>query len=272
MNDVVTFFYEHPIFRYEEFEGWKRRQGTTNPSSIHSALRHYTHLERIKLLRRKLYGVITPNESKETAFFDPYLIAAKGSIDSVLAYHTALALHGIAYSSFEQFTFITSQKIKPFEINSQWYQPVAIPTGLKNANLENIGIQILERQGVEIKVTNLARTYVDVINRPDLGGGWEEVCRSISKIAFLNIEDVISYCLILQNATLVAKVGFFLEQRKGAFAAGVNAIDKLQQFKPTTAQYMGERDKEDHRLVKKWNLMVPISVLKQTWDEPDYAV
>lgn len=54
--------------------------------------------------------------------------------------------------------------------------------------------------------------------------------------------------------------------------AMVSAIQKLQQFKPASVQYMGDRDKEDHRLVKKWNLMVPINVLNQTWNEPDYAV
>ncbi len=270
--NIEFFLYEHPIFRLEEFEDWKGRQGTTNPSSIHSALRHYIKLGRIKRIRRELYGVIAPNETTETAFFDSYLIAAKAAYESVLAYHTALELHGVAYSSFEQFTFITSQKIKPFEVNDQWYQPVAISKALKSQKLENFGVEAMDRLGLKIKTTNLARTYVDVIDRPDLCGGWEEVCRSIRNIVVLNMKEITDYCLALQNATLVAKLGFFLEQREGAFIAPESVVKTLLQYKPTSPQYMGDKEKEKHHYIKKWNLMVPLNVLNQSWDEPNYVV
>ena len=265
-----AFFFEHPIFRYEEFKSWKQSQGTETPSAIHSALRYYLKSERIKLLRRELYGVIPPNESLDTITYDPYLIAAKATNDSILSYHTSLELHGVAYSSFEQFTFTSSKKVKPFEISGQLYRPTSTPIELKKEKLENISVQVINRQGINIKITNPARTYVDVVDRADLSGGWEEVCRSLDNFAVLNVNEVVNYCLTLKNANLISKVGFFLEQREGPFTVPSDIIAQLKKYISNSVQYMSDHTKEPHRLIKKWNLMVPISILDRTWNEPQY--
>ncbi len=100
----------------------------------------------------------------------------------MLAYHTALELHGVAYSAFGQLTYVTSQKNKVFEFQGGWFQAVTSPLAL--------GVQVINRQGLDIQVTGLARTFVDVLDRVELSGGWEEVCRSIP---FMNEEVAISF-------------------------------------------------------------------------------
>ncbi len=112
--NIDLFFYEHPVFRYEEFASWKTSQGAIREHSINTALQHYLKSGRIMRLRRGLYAVVPPNQSPETMTIDPYLIAALVVEDSILAYHTALELHGVAYSAFQKFTFTTQQKIKLF--------------------------------------------------------------------------------------------------------------------------------------------------------------
>lgn len=266
---IRKFLYTHSIFRFDEFKDWKLKQGSLKAASLHSSINYYISKGILKRLRRELFSVIPPNETSDTVSFDPYLIAGKVTSDCVLAYHTALELHGVAYSSFEQFTFLTSQKVKPFEIDGQWFQPVLIPN---NAAIANIGIQDINRQGMTIKITNLSRTYVDIIDRPDLCGGWEEVCRSINSIATLNTEELLNYCLTKNNSTLIAKIGYFLEQREGVFSVSNDILEQLQKRRPLSTQYMGDRKKEKHKFIKKWNLMVPISVLQQSWDEPNYDV
>lgn len=71
---------------------------------------------------------------------------------------------------------------------------------------------------------------------------------------------------------LSAKVGYFLEQRKGAFYPSKTVMEAFLKLIPTSVQYISDKDKEKHKLIKKWNLMVPISVVNQTWDEPNYDV
>ena len=194
---IESFFQMHPIFRYEDFAHLKAEQGVNNPRATRKALLYYTNIDRLVNVRRGIYAVVPPDVPPDQVSVDPYLLASKASIDSVLAYHTALELYGVAYSAFEQFTFLTAQKIKPFEFRNQRFQPVALSIALKQSGESNFGIEEFDRQGMTIRLTNLARTFVDVLDRVELCGGWEEVVRSISNMAALDVNAVIKYCLLL---------------------------------------------------------------------------
>jgi predicted transcriptional regulator of viral defense system len=266
---IEQFFYEHPVFRHEDFTAWKSSKGEIKPISVNTALRHYAKMGRIKLIRRKLYAVIAPNESPATFTIDPYLIAGKATEDAVLGYHTALELTGMAYSKFGQYTYITTQKSKSFEFQGQWFQSVASPTALQKKQKLLICVDTIDRQGMKLQVTNPARTFVDVLDRVELCGGWEEVCRSIDNFAVLNIDEIVEYCLLLENARLNATVGYFLSQRKGAFAVSEAQLKPLLNAIPKVPQYASRKTKENFQLVKPWNILLPISVIYQSWEEPN---
>lgn len=266
---VEQFFYEHPVFRLEEFALFKSTVGAINSTSVKSALAYYVKFGRIKTIRRKLYAVIPPNQTVDTVLIDPYLVAGKVTEDAVIGYHSALELFGVAYSSFGQLTYITQQKSKPFDFNSHWYQSVASPLALQKKQAVDIYIDTINRQGVDIRVTNAARTFVDVLDRVELCGGWEEVYRSVSGLAVLNIDQVIDYCSMLDNARLNAKVGYFLSQRQGAFAVTEKQLAPLLAGKPKVAQYIPGAAGEQFQLIKPWNIYLPLSVINQSWEEPN---
>jgi len=266
---IERFFYEHPVFRHEEFAACKASEGEIKPSSVNTALRYYLKVGQIKRIRRKLYVVIPPNQTPESVMVDPYLIAGKATEDAVLGYHTALELMGAAYTTFGQFTYITTQKSKPFEFQRRWFQSVAMPTALQKNQKAFINIDTKDRQGVSLKVTNPERTFVDVLDRVELSGGWEEVCRSIQNFSVLNIDEVIAYCLLLENKRLNATVGYFLSQRKGAFAVSDAQLKSLLNAAPKIPQYASKKTKEKFELIKPWNILLPVSVIHQTWEEPN---
>jgi predicted transcriptional regulator of viral defense system len=270
--NIDCFFYEHPVFTYREFEKWKAKKGAIKDISLHTALLYYVKKGKLLHLRRALYVVLPPNATPETVQIDPYLIAGKAVEDSILAYHTALELHGVAYSSFEQFTFITQHKVKPFQLANQKYQPIAIPSILLKNKQNSFGVEVINRQGVDIKITNSARTFVDVLDRIELAGGIEEVYRSLENMVILNIDEIIHYCLMLKNARLAAKVGYFLEERKGAFAITDKKLRPLLAAKPKVPQYLSKGIQTNCCLVKKWNLMLPKSLLNRDWEEPNAEV
>ncbi|MDF1827024.1 MAG: hypothetical protein P1U39_01955 [Legionellaceae bacterium] len=265
---IEQFFYEHPVFRHEEFVQFKSQHGTIKSISVNTALTYYTKQGRIKPIRRKLYAVVPPNQSKDSVLIDPYLIAGKVTDDAVLSHHAALELLGAAYSSFGQLTYLTQQKSKPFELDGHWYQSVAVPIALQKKQRHDIYVDTLNRQGVDIKVTNAARTFVDVLDRVELCGGWEEVYRSISSLAILDTQQVINYCLMLNNARLNAKVGYFLSLRQGAFAVPKQQLTPLLAEKPKVAQYIPGPADEKFQLIKPWNIYLPLSVINQSWEEP----
>ncbi len=270
---IDLFLYEHPVFRHEEFAAWKNSQrGTLIRHSVNTAIQYYVENGRIMRLRRGLYAAIPPNQPTETSLIDSYLIAGKAAADSILAYHTVLELHGLAYSIFSKFTFLTHQKIKPFFLDNRRFQPVLNPVVLRQYQSEEVGIETINRQGLDILVSNLERTFVDILDRPELSGGWEEVCHAIDSITVLNIGKVIEYCLKFKSARLAAKVGFFLEQRKGVFAATEIQLKPLLAVKPKAPEYLSKRRVQDAALIKKWNLIIPKDILNRSWEEPNVDI
>lgn len=265
---IEKFFYDHPVFRHEEFSAWKGQNYTVKEASVASSLRYYVKNGKIITIRRNLYGVVPPNQSPDSVTIDPFLIAAKVTTDSVIGYHSALELLGVAYSSFGQFTYITEQKSKSFEFQGQWFQSVSPPIAFQNKANIAANIDIINRQGLDLNVTNSARTFVDVLDRIELCGGWEEVYRSITNIAIVSIDEIIEYCLMLNNACLAAKVGYFLSLRQGALTISDEKLQPLLNAKPKSPLYASKRNREKFRLVKRWNILLPISVIDQTWEEP----
>src|SRR5262249_16696877 len=153
--------------------------------------------------------------SATTFPIDPYLIAGRITSDSVLAYHTALDLHGVSYSMYQQFTFLSRAMIRPFTFQHANYHCLPFPKSLHSNS--NFDVGIVNREGLDIKVTGLERTLVDSLDRPDYAGGWEEIWRSAEHIPILNIDKMIEYAFLLANSTTIVKLGFFLEQHSQQF-------------------------------------------------------
>jgi len=268
---VDSFFYTHPIFRFEQFAAYKAEHGEMNKDHVYQALHYYIRKGRIFSIRRGLLAVVPPGQSVKDVHIDPYALSGSITDDSILSYHTALKLHGFGYSLFLRQTFKTRYKIKPFNYEINFFQPV-VHKIFMNKGLPNEFTETVNRNGTDIRLTNLASTYVDVLDRPNLCGGWEEVYRSLSNIAVLPADEVLHYCLALESPILCAKVGYFLERRAGVFAAKTAVLDQLKAHKPKSPYYLAGSTKEPCQYIKKWNLMIPKSHLNNTWEEPSHDI
>jgi hypothetical protein len=78
---------------------------------------------------------------------------------------------------------------------------------------------------------------------------------------------IVTYATALKNATTVAKVGFYLEQHKDPLMVSQNYLDQLKIRRPKSPHYMDRGDRDPARLVSNWNLIVPIHIIEQTWEE-----
>jgi predicted transcriptional regulator of viral defense system len=128
-------------------------------------------------------------------------------------------------------------------------------------------VKTLERAGVAVRVTSLERCLVDALDRPDLSGGWEEVWRSLELVEFFDLDRVIEYGLLLDNATTAAKVGFFLEQHRDVLMVEDRHLQPLRERRPKSPHYLARRPRNGGRLVAGWNLVVPPRTLDQAWEE-----
>lgn len=101
---------------------------------------------------------------------DPFLIAAKLTKDVVISYHTALEFHGHAYSVHEHFIYIASPPLRFFTFHTHLFRGVKFPESLCRTSQNNFGVVAMNRSGIEVHATNLERTAVDPLSRPDLFG------------------------------------------------------------------------------------------------------
>ena len=237
-----------------------------SPRTIESLIAYAVKSGRLLRVRRGLFACVPAGSDAANYPVDPFLVASQATEDAVLAYHTALEFFGRAYSTFERFDFVTAKKVRPFQFRSFEFRGVPIPKALVNKNAAWFGVKEAPRSGQVVRVTTLERAMVDVLDRPDLAGGWEEVWRSLEMVEYFDLDMVLKYASLLNSATVAAKVGFFLEQHRNALMVEEAHLKELVSRRPKEPHYM-QPSSRGGKLFSRWNLIVPEAVVGRTWEE-----
>lgn len=261
---VGAFMAVHPVFRYADLVA---STPAANRRTRDALLRHYEDRGRLLRVRRGLYVSVPPGAKPDTCPLDPYLLSARMTDDAVLAYHTALEFHGKAHSTHGRFYYLTARASRALSLRSLHFRAVRFPSTLRTSRERLFGARNAERAGLTVRVTTLERTLVDVLDRPDLGGGWEEIWRSLESVEFFDLDLVIEYTLLLENATTAAKVGFFLDEHREPLMVEERHFDRLRKRRPRRPHYMARGKRTGGRFVSAWNLVVPAGVLERSWQE-----
>lgn len=140
---------------------------------------------------------------------------------------------------------------------------------MKVADQETFGVQSIDRLGQPVFVTSLERTLVDVLDRPYLCGSWEEIWLSLEGIEYLDLDQVLKYALLLANSTTIAKLGFFLETHREALMIPEHYLEELRKHCPIKPHYMDRIQNQPQKMITKWNLVVPLSLINRSWEEPN---
>ena len=261
------FLSRRAVFTLEELDRFLSERGTGNPNTRKSLLTYHRNQGRIIPLRRGLYAVVPIGAEPESSPVDPYLVAAKMTGDAVLAYHTALEFHGKAYSVYTRLHYMSANKSLPFKFQSYEIIRMPVPLSLREKGKEMFGVVHHKRSGVDIRVTSLERTFVDVLDRPEVTGSWEEIWRSLESVEFFDLDQVVEYVYLLGNATSAAKVGFFLEQHRETLMVDDAHLDSLRELRPRQPHYLVRGKRKCCRWAKEWNLMIPVEILDSSWGE-----
>jgi predicted transcriptional regulator of viral defense system len=264
---LKTFFHSHPVFTLEDLAGFLSSDGRHNVRTQESLLAYHVKAGNIIRVRRGLYASVPPGASAETYPVDPFLLASKITQDSVLAYHTALELHGKAYSVFERFTYASNRPLSLIIIGGRQFKGVRFPEALARKNATAFNVMEVGRSGMAVSVTGLERTFVDVLNRPDMAGSWEEIWRSLEMIEYFDLDKVVAYVDLLDNATTAAKVGFFLEQHRESLVLEDSHLKVFRERRPRRPHYLERSRRKNGRFVAAWNLIVPEEVYERSWGE-----
>jgi predicted transcriptional regulator of viral defense system len=263
---TVEFLATHPVFTHEEYLTAYRSRGDRSLRTADSLLTRHAGAGTLLRVRRGLYAALPAGATRDTFLVDPFLLATKLAPDATVAYHAALQFRGKAYSVWHRFAVLTRSHVRPLSFQGSEYVGVRPPRAL--AELPDLGGGVVTEPhaGGSIRVTSFERTLVDVLDAPDLGGGWEEVWRSLEMVEYFDLAAVVAHALKRGSALTSARVGLFLEQHREALFVEEQHLKALREHAPRQPIYL-DRKREAGRLVKTWNLVVPERVLNRTWAE-----
>jgi len=236
----------------------------SSPRTVDSLLRRHAQRGRIARVRRGLYVSVPPRGGAEAA--DPYLVATKAAEDAAISHHAALQFHGRAYSIWSEIAFLTRHNTGRFRFGPMQYVPLRPSAAVAGLPDMGGGIERVPSGGGTVRVCTCERAMVDLLHTPALGGGWEEIWRSLSMVEFFELDPVISYTLLLDSATTAARVGLFLERHRERLFVEEAHLEQLARHAPKGPTYL-DTTRERGRLVRPWNLIVPDRVLEERWAE-----
>ena len=262
----TDFFATHPLFTHEEYRVARGARGERSPRTADSLLTRHAAAGKVLHVRRGLYAAVPAGATPDSFLVDPFLLATKLAPDAAVAYHAALQFRGRAYSVWHRLAVLTRSHVRPLVFQGSEFVGVRPPRALDG--LPNLGGGIVSEPhaGGTVRVTTFERTLVDVLDAPDLGGGWEEVWRSLEMVEYFDLAAVVDHTLKRSSALTTARVGFFLDQHREELFVEEPHLKALREHAPRQPRYL-DRKREAGRLVKPWNLVVPERVINRTWAE-----
>jgi predicted transcriptional regulator of viral defense system len=244
---VQSYLEEHHVFSLDEFRG-EFGEGRTPYNLLVRATKKGT-------VDRATRGVYVSRAGRFALDDpDPFLVAAKVSVDVVMVYHSALELHGLAHAPTRRVQFSSSTSITPFnyrDFEFRRYRPPAL------TEMDAVQSTTLMRrpEGV-VRVTTRERTLVDCLSRMDLSGGLEEVARSLAGLPYVDASNVLAYLRELCSPTVVARTGWLLEQRASEWYVSEDALEKMRSMLGKGPYYLTQNN-EAGRWVPSWRLYLP---------------
>ena len=261
------FFSKYPVFTSQEYAQFLEKEEHAGERTQEALLSYHVKAGNLVRVRRGLFAVVPPGASPESYAVDPYLVAAKLVDDAVIGYHSALAFYGKSYSVTHQFCVLTRSRSTDILFREDAFRLVLFPKSLRKKNQELFGVKTIFHRGCQLRVTGFERTLVDMLDRPDLSGGWEEVWRSLESVEYFDLDKVIEYALLLDNVTTIALVGFYLEQHQKELRVKESHLAQLETRRPKQPHYVDKQQKSSSKFNSRWNLIIPIEIIDQTWKE-----
>ena len=213
-------------------------------------------------LARGVFASVPKHADAQTWSVDRFLAAAKLRSGGVIAYHSALELHGYAYSEGYEVQVIAGGQPLTQEALGVAFRFLRPPKGL----LSPTAIQAVDRLGVLVPVTTLERTLADLFDRPDLAGGGEELLNSLDLVPRLKGAALLEHVAAIGNATAAGLCGWWLESAASRLRLPAATIEAVRRLAPKQPRYaLGARAGEA-RLVTGWNVLVPTELAHRRFE------
>lgn len=253
-NISAPFFSATPVFTRGDYARAVGR--TSTDKTVTAMLAQHVKAGNIKRIARGIYASVPKHADSRTWWVDPYLAATKLRPGAVIGYHSALELHGYAYSSEFDVQVIAPGDPGLFQATDFTCRFVRPPAAL----LGPTSTITFDRLDQPVLATSLERTVADLFDRPDLAGGAQELFNSLDLIGRLDVDRFAAHLAENDNATAAGAAGWWLERRRDLLRVPDAALETVRALAPRQARYALGAVAGQGRAASGWGVILPKSV------------
>ena len=193
---------------------------------------------------------------------DRFLAASRLRHGGTIAYHSALELHGCAYTDGHDVQVIAPGEPGMFEAAGFACRFVRPPRGFAPPD----GVTTIDRLGQEVRVTTIERTIADLFDRYDLAGDVEELFNSLDLVVRVDAGALARYARALGKATAAGALGFWLEREQKRLDVSGAALEELRTLMPAQPRYALGAKSRGGKTARDWHVILPSNVVERRFE------
>lgn len=204
------------------------------------------------LLRLKdgLYWIIPYEQDSANYFPNGHLVAGylAGNASYYIGYYSALELHSLITQPSMVEQIVVNRQIKPsiLTIGDRKFQFIYHNKthffGVKNIWVDSFN---------KVPGSDLEKTFIDCLYKPDYGGGITEISKALYKVRDkIDYEKLFEHCRKFNTQTVIKRLGFLLE----LLQMHNPIIDRLQNLKTQSFTLLEPSYEKRGKLISRWSI------------------
>lgn len=261
----APFFSANPVFRRAEYAAAVGRK--TDDKVVTVMLAQHLQAGNICRIARGVFASVPKHADARSWRVDRFLAASRIRFDCAIAYHSALELHGCAYTEGSDVQVIASGTpglFKATGVTCRFFRPTHGFAG-RNGSYA-VGVTFVDRLGMEVAVTTVERTIVDLFDRFDLAGGATELFDSLDLVPRVDAEALIRIVQARGNAAAAGALGFWLERELSRLGMPSEVLENLRALSPPRLRYALGARPGTGRTAKGWNVILPAGIIDRRFE------
>lgn len=179
---------------------------------------------------------------------DPILVGKHLAKPYFFSYYTALYLHGLSQQYARHYYLSTTKYAQEVDYHGNVFCPVI----LKEKRF--FGLKEMNYGEEKIFVSDVERTLIDVMNRPEYAGGYEEILRCFQGLEEVNWSRLLEYMDKMREKILFNRMGFVFDILGDFVNMPDRFLNELRMKLSSNIYYFEKNRKGSY--IKKWKIIV----------------
>ncbi|HNY43405.1 MAG: transcriptional regulator [Bacteroidota bacterium] len=248
-NAILTYFNEQDIKCFD-YEQAKKALPKSKDSSLRELLRDMTRRGLLMRIKRGIYYIIPYEENPENFMPDWHLLAEYlvNGANYYIGYYSALQIHNLIVQPSLKEQIVVSEQVKPSTLNIKGvdfqfiYHNKQHFFGAKKIWIDNYN---------KVICSDLEKTFVDCLFKPDYAGGIVEIARAIYIVREkINYDILLDYVIKFNSQAIIKRLGFLLEILEIKTAI----IDDLQKLRTDSIIILDTELPKSGKITTKWSI------------------